>query len=147
MADPRTELADIIVPARARNRDCGRQRLLPWGAAAVACAALHRGGAWLWHRRRPLRCDAMAVAAAQQRTVMQALAARLDAWARARFRLARVDAAHCPAGLDAAAWSELGQDTEQLRFAAPQPDGFAELAALCDRARLGTPCLWSLPHA
>jgi hypothetical protein len=137
MADPRNELADIIVPlAPAVAPTVGGGALLPWALAAVALIACIVLAAWLWHRRRPLRVlNAIAVAAAQQRTSPSALAARLDAWARARFRLARLDAANCPAGLDADSWSSWAKTLEQLRFAAPKPDGFDELAALCERAR------------
>jgi hypothetical protein len=137
MADPRNELADIIVPlAPAVAPTVGGGALLPWALAAVALIACIVLAAWLWHRRRPLRVlNAIAVAVAQQRTSPSALAARLDSWARARFRLARLDAANCPAGLDADAWSSWAETLEQLRFAAPKPDGFEELAALCERAR------------
>jgi hypothetical protein len=110
--------------------------LLPWGLAAVAVIACIVLAAWLWHRRRPLRVlNAIAVAAAQQQSSPSALASRLDAWARMRFGLARLDAANAPAGLDADAWSAWAETLEQLRFAAPKPDGFEELAALCERAR------------
>ena len=137
MADPRNELADIIVPlapdVAAATAGGG---LLPWvlvAAAVIACIVL---AASLWHRRRPLRVlNAIAVAAVQQRTSPSALAARLDAWARTRFRLARLDAANCPAGLDADAWSSWAETLERLRFAAPQADDFEQLAALCARAR------------
>jgi hypothetical protein len=98
-----------------------------------ACIVL---AAWLWHRRRPLRVlNAITLAAAQRQSSPSALAARLDAWARMRFRLARLDAANVPAGLDADAWSSWAEVLERLRFAAPKPDGFEELAALCGRAR------------
>jgi hypothetical protein len=137
MADPRNELADIIAPAApAVAATVGGGALLPWALAAMAFIATVVLAAWLWHRRRPLRAlNAIAVAAAQRQTSPSALAARLDAWARMRFRLARVEAANCPARLDADAWSSWAETLEQLRFAAPKPDGFEELAALCERAR------------
>jgi len=137
MADPRNELADIIVPlAPEVAAMAGGSSLLPWALAAMAFIATVVLAAWLWHRRRPLRVlNAIAVAAAQQRTSPSALAARLDAWVRMRFRLARVDAASCPSHLDADAWSSWAETLEKLRFAAPKPDGFDELAALCERAR------------
>jgi hypothetical protein len=137
MADPRNELADIIVPAApAVAATAGGGGLLPWALAALAFIATVVLAAWLWHRRRPLRVlNAIAVAAVQRQTSPSALAARLDVWARTRFRLARLDAANCPAGLDADAWSSWAETLERLRFAAPKPDGFEELAALCERAR------------
>lgn len=136
MADPRNELADIIVPLAPEVAATAGGGLLPWVLVAVAVIACIALAAWLWHRRRPLRTlNAIAVAATQQRTSPSALAARLDAWVRTRFRLARLDAANAPAGLDADAWSSWARTLEQLRFAAPQPDGFEELAALCERAR------------
>jgi len=137
MADPRNELADIIVPlAPEVAATAGGGALLPWALAAVAVIACIVLAAWLWHRRRPLRVlNAIALAAAHQQNSPSALAARLDAWARMRFRLAWLEAANCPAGLDADAWSSWARTLEQLRFAAPRPDGFEELAALCERAR------------
>jgi len=137
MADPRNELADIIVPlAPEIAATAGGGGLLPWVLAAVAVLACIVLAAWLWHRRRPLRVlNAIAVAAAQQQGSPSALAARLDAWVRTRFRLARLDAANCPARLDADAWSSWTETLERVRFAAPKPDGFEELAALCERAR------------
>jgi hypothetical protein len=137
MADPRNELADIIVPlAPAVAATAGGGGLLPWALAAMAFIATVVLAAWLWHRRRPLRVlNAIAVAAAQRQTSPSALAARLDVWARTHFRLARLDAANCPAGLDADAWSSWAETLERLRFAAPKPDGFEELAVLCERAR------------
>jgi len=137
MADPRNELADIIVPlAPEVVATAGGSGFLPWALAAVGCIATVVLAAWLWHRSRPLRLlNAIAVAAAQRQTSPAALAARLDAWARMRFRLARLEAANCPAGLDADTWSSWARTLERLRFAASRPDGFDELAALCERAR------------
>jgi hypothetical protein len=137
MADPRNELADIIVPVAPEvAATTGGGGLLPWALVTLAVIACIVLAAWLWHRRRPLRVlNAIAVAAAQQQSSPSALAARLDAWARTRFQLTRVDAVNCPARLDADAWSSWARTLEQLRFAAPKPDGFEELAALCERAR------------
>jgi hypothetical protein len=84
---------------------------------------------------RRARTRRLASTAARQDDSVQALAARLDAWARARFQLARVDAARMSGGLDADAWADWANALEQLRFAAPQPDGHAALAALCETAR------------
>lgn len=137
MADPRKELADIIVPAAPDAVAVAGASLLLWtavGLAAVAGVALL---AWLWQRRRPARAlRAIAAAAAQRQGPLPALAARLDAWARARFHLPRVDAAICPPGLDPVVWSGWAQALVQLRFAPPQPDDYAMLSGLCERARL-----------
>lgn len=140
MADPRNELADIIVPVAPEVAvTAGGGNLLPWVLVAVALIACIVLAAWLWHRRRLLRVlNAIAVAAVRRQASPAALAARLDAWARIRFQLARLDAANAPAGLDADAWSSWAESLEQLRFAAPKPDGFEELAALCARARQWT---------
>jgi hypothetical protein len=136
MADPRNELADIIGPATPAIATPIDHNLLLWmiaGLAGVACALLL---AWQWHRRRPVRTlRALSAAAAQQQGTPPALAARLDAWVRRRFGLARVDAARCPPGLDPTVWSDWVKTLEQLRFASPQPDGFAVLARLCESAR------------
>lgn len=136
MADPRTELADIIVPVAPEVGAAGGG--LPLGALSVglACVAGVALAAWLWHRRRPARAlRAIAAAASQRQGTSQALAARLDAWVRARFLLAQVDAATCPPGIDPVAWSGWVQALTQLRFAPPQPDGFDVLVDLCRSAR------------
>jgi hypothetical protein len=137
MANPRNELADIIVPVAPEvAATAGGAGLVPWVLLALVLIACSVLAAWLWHRRRPLRAlNAIAVATAQRQSSPAALAARLDAWARRRFRLARLDAANAPAGLDADAWSVWAESLERLRFAAPQAGGFEELAALCERAR------------
>lgn len=135
MADPRTELADIIVPAAPAMVASGGSPLL-WGAVAVGCVAGVAGALWWWRRRRPARAlRGLAAAIARQEDSVQALAARLDAWARARFQLPRLDAAWSPGGLDAVAWTDWANALTRLRFAPPQPDGHAALAALCETAR------------
>lgn len=135
MADPRNELADIVAPAAPLlpAGDGG----MPWwsGAAGAACVAAAALLAWWWRRRRPLRIlRAIARAAARQQDSVPQLAARLDAWARARFRLAWLDAAKSPPGLDPAAWSEWVETLSQLRFAPTQGQGHDALAGLCRTA-------------
>ncbi len=135
MADPRNELADIVVPAAPEIVATGSS-LLGWGAVGLACVACIAGAAWLWQRRRPARAlRRLASAVARQQDTVPALAAQLDAWARARYRLLRVDAAQCPSGVDPAVWADWATTLTPLRFAPPQPDGYAALAALCDTAR------------
>jgi hypothetical protein len=136
MADPRNELADIVVPAapEAVVASAGSSLAL-WAAVVgvlVACVVL---AAWLWHRRRSARALHAIVAAAQRQGNLPTLAARLDDWVRKYFQLTRVDAARCPPGLDPAGWSDWVTTLEQLRFAQPQPDGFVRLFALCRTAR------------
>lgn len=136
MADPRNELADIIVPAAPVMAAPAGHNLLLWAAAGLLCVGCLVLLAWLWHRRRPARAlHAIAAAAAQRQGTPPALAAQLDAWVRMRFRLTRVDAARCPAGLDPAVWSDWAKTLEQVRFGPTQPDGFAVLASLCEHAR------------
>jgi len=135
MPDPRTELADIIVPAAPEVVAAGSS-LLVWAAVGVACGVCIAVAAWLWQRRRPARAlRQVASAVARQLDTVPALAARLDAWARVRYHLPRVDAVQCPSGIDPAAWSAWVKALEQLRFAPPPPAGYAALAALCDTAR------------
>jgi hypothetical protein len=135
MADPRTELADIIVPAAPEIVATGSNPLL-WAAVAMACVAGIALVAWLWQRRRPVRAlRQVASAVVRQQDAVPALATRLDAWVRARYHLPRVDAAQCPSGIDPAAWFKWVKALEQLRFAPPPPAGYAALTALCETAR------------
>ena len=135
MADPRNELADIIGPAAPAMAPPAGDSLLLWAGAALACVACVVLFAWLWQRRRPARAlRVIAAAAAQQQGTPAALAGRLDAWARSAYRLARVDAAACPPGLDPAQWSDWADTLARLRFAPPQPDGYLALAGLCESA-------------
>lgn len=136
MADPRNELADIIVPV-APEMTAGGGGLPLWiwavGLISLVFVALV---AWPWHRRRFERTlRTIAVAVAQQQGTPVELAARLDTWARARFKLARLDAAACPQGIDATGWSEWVHALTQLRFAPSPPGGMDVLAALCETAR------------
>jgi hypothetical protein len=136
MADPRNELADIIVPS-VPDVVAGGIGLPLWALAAglvgVACAGL---AIWLWQRRRPMRTlNAIASAVAQRQDSPSELAARLDAWARERFRLLRLDASSCPPGLDAATWLAWVNALLHLRFSPPRPDGYDALATLCETAR------------
>ncbi len=136
MADPRNELADIIVPAAPATAVSAGSSLLLWAAVGLACVAGVLLLAWLWHRRRPARAlRAIAAAAAQQQSTPRALAARLDAWVRTRFRLTRVDAARCPPGLDPVVWSDWAKTLEQVRFGPTQPDGFTVLQGLSESAQ------------
>jgi hypothetical protein len=136
MADPRNELADIIVPS-VPDVAAGGSGLPLWALAAglvgVACVGL---AIWLWQRRRPVRAlNAITRAVALRQDPPSELAARLDAWARARFRLLRLDASSCPPGLDAATWFAWVNTLMKLRFAPSQADGCGALATLCETAR------------
>jgi hypothetical protein len=127
MADPRNELADIMVPAAPEAVVAAvSNSLFLWAALGLVGLAAVALLAWLWQRTRR---------AAQRQGTPPALAARLDAWARARFHLPRVDAAICPPGLDPVVWSDWAQALTKLRFAPPPPDGYTLLTALCERAR------------
>ena len=136
MADPRNELADIIVPvAPEMTARASGLPLWVWaiGVLGAVCVALLIG---LWHRRRFARTlRAIAVAVARRQGTLSDLATRLDDWARARFQLTRLDAARGPQGLDAADWSDWVNALTHLRFAPPSPDGMEDLAALCETAR------------
>lgn len=135
MADPRNELADIITPAAPAMMVPAGHGLLWWAAMGLMCATAVLLFAWLWQRRRPARNLAAIAAAAMRRHHTPAvLATRLDAWARMRFGLARVDAANCPAGLDPAMWADWVATLAQLRFAPPRPDAYAVLGRLCESA-------------
>ena len=136
MADPRNELADIVVPL-APHVSAGVSGLPLWplalGLLGLACAGW---AFWLRQRRRPQRLlDAIVHAVAQRQDSPADLAARLDAWACERLRLQRLDASSCPTCLDAGVWFAWVNALSQLRFALPQPDGFDVLAGLCETAR------------
>lgn len=136
MADPRNELADIIVPV-APAAVSGASVLPLWtmaaGLAAVICIVLL---SWWWHRRRFARAlKAISNAAAQQLGAPDAIAVRLDVWARSRFGLVRLEAAASPQGVDAEVWAAWVNSLARLRFAPASPDGWNDLAALCKTAR------------
>jgi hypothetical protein len=135
MADPRNELADIVVPA-APATVAADVSVLPWVAAATAVVACVALAVWLRRRRRPARAlRLLASSAVARHGAAEALAARLDAWARARYGLTRVDAALCPRGIDPAAWADWATSLARVRFARQTADGHAALAALCETAR------------
>lgn len=136
MADPRNELADIIVPA-APEMSASTSGLSLWmwavGLLGLACVALI---VWQWHRHRFSRAlRTIAVASARQQGTPLELSDQLDDWARARFQLTRLDAAICPQGLDVDDWSDWVNTLTQLRFAPSPPGGFERLVALCETAR------------
>ncbi|MDO9466355.1 MAG: hypothetical protein Q7J36_03550 [Thiobacillus sp.] len=134
MADPRTELADIIAPVAPAAVATG-SNLAGWGAAVLAALACIALAAWLWHRSRHARALRRLVAAvARRQDSVPALAAQLDAWARAHTGLARIESALCPPGWDPAVWADWATMLGQLRFAPSPPDGYAALALLCKNA-------------
>lgn len=137
MADPRNELADIIAPtAPMAATATGNGSFFWWGAAAAIALATCALLAWLWHRQRPARAlHAIVAAAARRQGTAPALAARLDAWARRHFQLARLDPRRAPTGADPVAWSRWVETLEQLRFGPQSTDGFAVLTQLGERAR------------
>ena len=79
--------------------------------------------------------ERIAAAVGRQQAPVPVLAAQLDAWARARLSLARIEAAQCPPGHDPGAWAAWATTLTQLRFAPSLPDAQAALAALCETAR------------
>lgn len=136
MPDPRQELADIVPPSPPEAVAAANGDLAGWGLAALGVAMLAAALAWGWRRRRPAReLRAIAAAAARERGQPAALAGRLAAWARTRFRTARLDAAQAPAGVETADWADWVTVLERLRFAPATRDDHAVLAALCERAR------------
>ena len=106
MADPRNELADIVVPAAPMVPAAGGADWMPWAAGGVIALLVVALLILVWYRRRPVRTlRALAASVAQRQASVPALAARLDAWARAYFRLARVEAPQPPADVDPAGWA------------------------------------------
>ncbi len=91
---------------------------------------------WQWRRRRFARSlRAITAAVARQQGTPGEIARKLDAWARDRFNLSRLEAAHCPLGLDPETWSDWVNALTTLRFAPPPPGGMEDLATLCASAR------------
>lgn len=137
MADPRNELAGIVVPVAPDVAAGGSGLpLLMWAGGLVMVAGIALV-AWLaWHRRRPARAlKKISTAVAQRQNTLPLLAEHLDSWARFTFKLSRVDAEMCPPGLDPAVWSVWVNTLAHMRFAPSPPGGFDGLAALCETAR------------
>lgn len=136
MADPRNELADIVVPvAPAVTASAGGLPWWMWAAGLLAVIGVMLM-VWQWRRRRfarSLRVIAAAVARRQGTPVE--LSRLLDTWARGRFNLTRLEAAHCPQGLDPDVWSDWVNALTHLRFAPSPPGGMDDLAVLCATAR------------
>lgn len=136
MADPRNELADIVVPAAPAVPDAADVAWLPWtagGVIALLAVALLAVG---WYRSRSARAlRKLATVIVRREDSVPALAARLDAWTRARFRLTRVEASQPPAGVDLAEWAAWAGSLARLRFASPEGASYDELADLCRRVR------------
>jgi hypothetical protein len=136
MADPRNELADIVVPVAPVVPGAGDGAWMPWavgGLIALIAVALLVG---VWYWARPLRVlHKLSAEIAGKHDSVPALAARLDAWTRVRFRLARVEATQPPAGVDPAGWAAWAGTLARLRFASPEGASYDELADLCRRVR------------
>lgn len=135
MADPRKELADIVVPLAPPVGSADAAPIMLAGAAVLALIVAG-GLGWWWVRRRPARVlRAIARAAARRDGDVDELAARLDRWARARFRLARLDVASPPLAVDAKTWARWVADLARLRFGERGSDDHTTLTALCHAAQ------------
>lgn len=137
MADPRDELADIVVPlapAAAQAPDA-----VPWVALAAALIVL-AALAWFTlrrHRRRFARgLDRIGAAVARREGRPDALAGQLDRWARARYGLARLDPGCVPASVARDDWVAWVDDLAALRFGPASDAHWEALARLHARATL-----------
>lgn len=136
MADPRTELADIVVPLAPVSTPAAAGVSPGWMiAAAIAVMTLALLAGW-WHRRRFARslqgiCDAVARRQGRPDT----LARLLDIWARDRFDLIRLDARQCPKAVAAGEWAEWVEALSTARFAPRSSEAWEGLARLCESAR------------
>ena len=136
MADPRNELADIVVPAAPTVRAAGDADGMPWAAGGLIALIAVTLLIGIWYRRRPTRAlRALAAAISRREDSVSALAARLDFWTRAHFRLSRVEATRPPPGVDPAGWAASAETLARLRFGASGGGSYDELAELCRRAR------------
>lgn len=140
MADPRNELADIVVPvAPAIAANASRLPVWVWAAGLLGVAGVMLM-VWLWRRRRFARSlRAISAAVARQQGTQVEIARKLDAWARRRFNLSRLEAAHSPPGLDPHNWSDWVNALTSLRFAPSQTGGMEDLAGLCATAQAWKP--------
>ena len=136
MADPRNELADIVVPVAPAVPGAGDVAWMPWevgGLIALVAVVLLVG---VWYRGRPLRAlRKLSAEITGKHDSVPALAGRLDAWTRTRFLLSRVEATQPPAGVDPAGWAAWAGTLARLRFASPEGASYDELADLCRRVR------------
>lgn len=136
MADPRTELADIVVPLAPAATQAAAGVSPGWMiAAAVAVMTLALLAAW-WHRRRFTRSlEGIGRAVARRQGRPDTLARLLDVWARGRFGLIRLDARQCPKGVATDEWAEWVEAVSRARFAPTSPEAWEALACLCESAR------------
>ena len=140
MADPRNELADVVVPvAPAMTENVGGLPVWVWAAGLLGMVGVMLM-VWQWRRRRFARSlRGIAAAVAREQGTPGEIASKLDAWARGCFNLSRLEAAHCPPGLDPDTWSDWVNALTTLRFAPSLPGGMEDLATLCASARLWKP--------
>ncbi len=140
MADPRNELADIVVlVAPAMTASAGGFPWWVWAAGLLGVAGVMLM-VWQSRRRRFARSlRAISAAVARQQGTPVEIASLLDTWARGRFKLSRLDAAHCPQGLDRDNWSVWVNALTHLRFAPSPPGGMKDLAGLCATAQAWKP--------
>lgn len=140
MADPRVELADIVVPlAPATSATVGT---VAWIGIAVGLALLTLASGLLIRRRRRRfvrRLEGICRAANRRQGDPVVLAGLLDVWARGRYGHARLDAGEPPASVDAAAWAQWVDALAALRFAPASETSWDTLARLCAGARQWPP--------
>ena len=143
MADPRDELADIVVPvAPTASAGADASVWIAGGVVAVVTivAIVAVLAALRWRRRRFVRrlsglCDAVARRGDQP----EKLASLIDAWARERFGVRRLDPNQPGAAINAREWNEWTAALAELRFAPASDAAWEVLAQLCARARSWPP--------
>lgn len=136
MADPRNELADIVVPLAPTLTQAADGGVLWWivaGLVGVVVVAMVFG--W-WHRGRFVRSlQAITHAVARQQGTPDVLAGLLDAWARGRFRMIRLEVLRSPNAMAADEWAEWVNALSSVRFAPVPPDAWDTLSHLCETAQ------------
>lgn len=137
MADPRNELADIVVPLAPAATHAAANAPLGWlvaGLVAIVVLALLAG--WWWRRRRFVRSlEGICGAVARQQGSPDTLARLLDVWARGRFDLIRLDASECPPSVADEEWADWVDAVSAARFAPPSSNAWDALSHLCESAR------------
>ena len=134
MAKPKLDLADIVLPVAPPPVPSSNV----WMWVVIVLAAFVAGEAlfWLWRRHAARReLQRIFCAIERQPHELSVLATRLDGLLRRHFRLNRIAADLCPAGIENPLWANWVVSLKQVRFDKPQAGHPDQLVDLCRTAR------------